>query len=286
MPLYVRLKIIGIVFLVLVGLWILLNFYPWLALLAALIGIFYLEMIYPKLNFFSTAILDVKNQGEKAVAITFDDGPSEWTAKILDTLRDHQVKATFFFLGKNLERYPEIAKRAQAEGHAIGIHGYSHTKFHFKGPDFIHEDLDACFRSFQSVGIKPAALIRFPHGFKNFFAVRDARRRGLTICGWGKGVWDSKRPGVQIIVKRSLQLKAGEILLLHDGNGAKENPDRSQTAEALPQIIQGLKAKGFEFVTLDISDFKLKKAVKSVGQTSLEVLKEFKHFNPLNKIEE
>ncbi|MBN8555233.1 MAG: polysaccharide deacetylase family protein [Deltaproteobacteria bacterium] len=279
----VRIKIIAIVLFSALGLFVILNFSPWLALAAALIGIFYLEMIYPKLNFFSPAILNVKDQGERAVAITFDDGPSEWTLKILDHLRDQNVKSTFFFLGKNLERYPEIAKRAHAEGHTIGIHGYSHTKFHFKGADFIHEDLDRCFKSFQSLGIKPAALIRFPHGFKNFFAVRDARRRGLTICSWGKGVWDSKRPGVQTIVDRSLKLKAGEILLLHDGDGAKENPDRSQTVEALPEIIRGLKAKGFEFVTLDERHSRWKKAVKAVGVSSKEILEECKPFNPIKK---
>jgi peptidoglycan/xylan/chitin deacetylase (PgdA/CDA1 family) len=250
MPLNVRIKITIIALLVLAALTCLISFSPWLALIAAIAGIFYLEMIYPKLNFFSSAILDVRDQGGNAVAVTFDDGPSEWTSRILDTLRDQNVKATFFFLGKNLERYPEIAKRAQAEGHTIGIHGYSHTKFHFKGPEFIHDELDRCFKSFQSVGIKSAPLIRFPHGFKNFFAVRDARRRGLTICGWGKGVWDSKSPGVDVIIKRSLQLKAGEILLLHDGDGAKENPNRAQTAEALPEIIRGLKSKGFQFVSL------------------------------------
>ncbi len=218
--------------------------------LLTIIAILYVEMIYPRWNFFGDAILDVKDRGPHAVAITFDDGPSEWTAKILDVLRDEKVKATFFLLGINVERHPAIAARIQNEGHTIGYHGYSHTKFHWRGRGFIHEDLNRCAAAFKSAGLNPAPIIRFPHGVKNFFAVREAKNRNLEICSWGRGVWDSKRPGVQIIVERSLRLKEGEILLLHDGDGANANVDRSQTAEALPQIIKGLKQKSFTFTSL------------------------------------
>lgn len=214
------------------------------------ISISYIEMIYPKWNFYGRAILNVRNRGAKAVAITFDDGPSEWTPAILDTLKSENVKATFFLLGQNIERYPSIAKRIEVEGHQIGYHGYAHTKFHFKNSTFIRADLDLCVATFERAGLSAKKLVRFPHGFKNIFAVREIQRRQWTLCGWGRGVWDSKRPGVSAIVNRSLQLKAGEILLLHDGDGAKPKADRSQTAEALSKIIQGLRAKGFEFITL------------------------------------
>lgn len=254
MPLNVRIKVALSIFLGIALLAALFNFQMWAGVVGLVIGISYLEMIYPKWNFYVPAILNVKNRAaghqKKAVAITFDDGPSEWTLKILETLKKENIKATFFLLGKNVERHPEIARRVEGEGHTIGYHGYSHTKFHFKSAVFIKDDLNLCVAAFERAGLRPKNLVRFPHGVKNIFSVREIKRRGWTLCGWGRGVWDSKKPGVDLIVKRSSKLHSGEILLLHDGDGAKENPDRSQTAEALPKIIQGLKSKGFEFVTL------------------------------------
>ncbi len=250
MPLKVRLKVTFIVF-ALCGLDLLLWVLAWplglLFMLAALLGA---EMIYPKWNFFGKALLNVKKAGPRAIALTFDDGPSEWTSKILDTLNTEKIKATFFLLGSNLLRHPEIARRIKNEGHGVGLHAFSHTKMHLKNPEFIKKELDQTEAAFKSLGIEHDNLFRFPHGFKNFFGVRELKRRGWILCGWGRGVWDSKRPGVSVIVERSLQLKAGEILLLHDGDGAKLNPDRAQTAEALSQIIRGLKDKGYQFVSL------------------------------------
>ncbi|MDB5038399.1 MAG: polysaccharide deacetylase [Bacteriovoracaceae bacterium] len=250
MPFKVKLKLFAIGLLGLAVLSTLLMIQPFLAGAFLVLVLIYIEMIYPKWNFFGSAILDVKSRGAKPVAITFDDGPSEWTLPILETLKNEQVKATFFLLGSNIDRYPEIARRIQTDGHTLGFHGESHTKFHLKGPKFIAADLDASVESFKKAGLLLPTLIRFPHGFKNIFAVREIKKRNLKLCGWGRGVWDSKRPGVDWIVKHSLLLRAGEILLLHDGNGAHKNPDRSQTAEALPQIIKGLRARGFEFVMM------------------------------------
>jgi len=250
MPLKVKFKI---ALAVLLALWLALFLFEihfFLGLIFSVVAVLYAEMINPRWNFFGRAVLDVKDQGAQSVAITFDDGPSSWTLPILDILKKENVKATFFLLGKNVERHPEIAKRIVEEGHTVGYHGYSHTKFHRKGLEFIRDDLDRCVEAFQAANLKPQTLIRFPHGVKNIFAVKEIQRRGWTLCSWGKGVWDSKRPGVDIIVERAKDLKSGDILLLHDGDGVKENPDRSQTAEALGPIIQELKSRGFLFVTL------------------------------------
>lgn len=251
MPLRVRIKILAAILFAILAVAAAFSFSAVLGFILSAAILLYVEAIYPRWNFFGSAILDVKSKGPNAVAITFDDGPSEWTPAILDVLKQENVKATFFLLGKNIERHPQIARRIESEGHAIGWHGYSHVKFHNKGTAFISSDLNACLAAFHAAQIKPSSIIRFPHGFKNIFAVHEAKKRGLRLAGWGMGVWDSKRPGVEHIVKHSLALKAGEILLLHDGNGVQEHPDRSQTAAALPQIIQGLRARGFEFVTLE-----------------------------------
>jgi len=166
------------------------------------------------------------------------------------TLKNENIKATFFILGANIDRHPEIARQIVNEGHTIGCHGYSHTKYHLKGLKFIREDLDQAFDAFSRAGLPAPSLIRFPHGVKNIFAVKEAMRRNLKICSWGLGVWDSKMPGEDVIAERAKALKPGEILLLHDGKGADLQPDRSQTAAALPKIIRDYKNRGYGFVTL------------------------------------
>lgn len=251
MPFPVRLKIIFYFFTFFIAIFFLFKIHWGLGALLGILGILYLEMMWPKLNFFGKAITHVRNKDLDAVALTFDDGPSLWTQLILDILKKENVKATFFLLGKNVERYPDIARRIEAEGHVIGYHGYLHEKYHWKGPGFIREDLEACVKAFKDAGVKAAPLVRFPHGFKNIFAVQEIKKRGWTLCAWGRGVWDSKKPGVEKIVERSLKLKAGTILLLHDGDGIRREPDRSETVEALSPIIQGLKAKGYYFTVIE-----------------------------------
>lgn len=254
MPLKVRFKILAAVIAGLALVWLLGAFVSgWLALVVGILGLLYAEMINPRWNFFGPAILDVKSQSSlksPAVAITFDDGPSPWTLSILDTLKKENVRATFFLLGINIERYPEIARQIENDGHTIGTHGYSHTKYHLKSLSFIRSDLNRADEVFKKIGLRAPKLVRFPHGVKNVFAVKEVQSRGLKLCSWGRGVWDSKNPGVTLIVERALKLNTGEILLLHDGAGAAQNVDRQQTAESLGLIIQGLRAKGFHFVSL------------------------------------
>ena len=189
---------------------------------------------------------------EKQVALTFDDGPNPTvTPRILDALRSEGVPATFFLLGRYVERWPEIAKRVAADGHALGNHGYHHRKLHFRGPAYVRVDLalgtetiaDAC-------GTRPR-YFRAPHGFRSPWVTRIARQLGQRTIGWTLGVWDSDKPGVDAIVRRSVDgCRPGTILLLHDGDGYDENGDRTQTADALPRIIGELRARGYAFVRL------------------------------------
>lgn len=234
MPLKIKFQILLAVLIGVACLFLLWSWH-WTAGLAFLIAVaLYVEMIFPPLNFFSHAVTKAK---PGTLALTFDDGPSEWTPKILDALKDSGVKATFFLLGRHVDQFPEVAKRIADEGHSIGVHGYSHTKLHLQGPRFIRQDLEACIRSFERAGIKHDGLIRFPHGFKNFWAVGIARDLGLTVCSWTRGVWDSKNPGVDHIVSNAKDLKSGDILLLHDGDGNGNRP-REQTALSVPLILK------------------------------------------------
>jgi len=191
--------------------------------------------------------------GSNAVSITFDDGPNpDATPRILDTLRDEGVHATFFVLGRHADQWPELVRRMADEGHQLGNHGYWHRKLHRRSPAYVRDDLTRGTSAIEraSGGMRPK-LFRAPHGFRNPWVTPIAASLGQRTIGWSLGVWDSARPGASEITRRALGgLDAGSILLLHDGDGYDSNGDRTQTAEALPMIIRGLRERGLHFSTL------------------------------------
>ncbi|HEY1951731.1 MAG TPA: polysaccharide deacetylase family protein [Gemmatimonadaceae bacterium] len=188
----------------------------------------------------------------KVIALTFDDGPNpDATPVILDTLRDKGVRATFFVLGSHAERWPELVRRISHEGHQLGNHGYFHRKLQFKTPFYVSRDIRLGIRAIKRSGAPAPRYFRAPHGFRSPWTTPIASSYGERTVGWSLGVWDSDRPGVDEIVRRTLEgVTPGSIVLLHDGDGYNPDGDRMQTAAALPKIIDGLKDQGYEFATL------------------------------------
>ena len=190
---------------------------------------------------------------DRAVALTFDDGPNpEATPVILDALAQRGVKATFFILGRHAERWPELVARVAREGHSIGNHGYYHRKLHFKSPSYVRDDLQLGTERIESpTGSRPK-LFRAPHGFRSPWVTPIAKSLGQRTVGWSLGVWDSDRPGVDVIAERTVAgARPGSILLLHDGDGYDPGGDRMQTARAVPIIVDRLLEQGFRFSLLD-----------------------------------
>jgi peptidoglycan/xylan/chitin deacetylase (PgdA/CDA1 family) len=188
------------------------------------------------------------------VSITFDDGPNPAaTPAILDVLRSEEVIATFFVLGRHADRWPQLVRRMADDGHQIGNHGYYHRKLHRRSPGYVRDDLTRGAEAIErACGVRPA-VFRAPHGFRNPWVTPIARSLGERTIGWSLGVWDSARPGADEIVRRTMDgMRAGSILLLHDGDGYDADGDRTQTAAALPGIIEGLRGRGFGFVTLPV----------------------------------
>jgi peptidoglycan/xylan/chitin deacetylase (PgdA/CDA1 family) len=188
----------------------------------------------------------------KVVALTFDDGPNpDATPRILDTLAEKGVRATFFVLGSHAERWPELVRRISSEGHQLGNHGYFHRKLQFRSPFYVRRDIRLGIRAIRRAGAPAPRFFRSPHGFRSPWTTPIASAYGERTVGWSLGVWDSDRPGVDEIVRRTLEgVKPGSIVLLHDGDGYNPDGDRTQTAAALPQIIDRLKDQGYEFATL------------------------------------
>ena len=187
--------------------------------------------------------------GVTRVALTFDDGPNgDDTAAILDALRDHGARATFFVVGDAVRRHPELVRRMVAEGHEVGNHTDNHTKLAWLPADEVGRQLDGASEAIVNAGAPAPRWFRAPHGFKSPFLPRALRDRGLRMVAWSHGVWDTDRPGADVIAERAIGcFSDGEILLLHDGTvGA----DRSQTAMALRSILAAASSRGVLFVTI------------------------------------
>ena len=208
-------------------------------------------MYYPNSWVFGRPIGSVRGRGS-VLALTFDDGPNpEATPRILDALAARGVKATFFVLGRHADRWPELVRRVAEEGHAIGNHGWHHRKLHVRGPGYVRTDLTMGTDSIERAsGVRPR-LFRAPHGFRSPWVTPIAASLGQRTVGWSRGVWDSAKPGVEAIVRRTVEgTRPGSIMLLHDGDGYDIEGDRRQTAEAVPRILDQLLERGYGFVTV------------------------------------
>lgn len=219
-----------------------------LFLLGATFAFFPLEK-YGK-YFFPHIIWWVENS-ENMVALTFDDGPSpQFTPKLLEILDEFEVKATFFVIGTHAEKNPGLIKLIHRKGHEIESHSYSHHLLWFKSEDFITAEIDKNERILQQiVGIKPK-FFRPPMGLWSSKLLKKLESRGYKAVIGDVYPRDPWNPGAERIFKRVISLvESGSIIILHDGS-ARSRGDRTQTLQAVPEIIRVLKKRGFKFVTL------------------------------------
>lgn len=183
---------------------------------------------------------------QKVVALTFDDGPSSYTAKVLDILARYQVKATFFVIGQNVKRYPDLGCRIVAEGHAIGNHTYDHPLLApVETSQRLERELDSAAAVIQATTGQAPVLFRPPHGWCSPWMINLACRKGYVVVTWNISADDWRQPHPKVIAERVLrQVKPGAIILLHDGLETSADPPVQKTVSALPDIIEALKAVG------------------------------------------
>jgi peptidoglycan/xylan/chitin deacetylase (PgdA/CDA1 family) len=188
----------------------------------------------------------------EAVALTFDDGPDRDTPAILEVLKKHHVRATFFMVGRKVQAHPDIAREVAEAGQEIGNHTFSHTNY-CERPISVEADRKAVFADelalasqaiVQATGITPG-LVRIPYACRSGWVENTARRLGYTVVRWSVDGEDWKRPGADDIAGYYLSHAVpGAVFLLHDGGG-----DRRQTAEALEKILTGLEKRGLRAVS-------------------------------------
>lgn len=186
----------------------------------------------------------------RAVVLTFDDGPaSPYTEQILDILAEHKISATFFLCGKNVERYPESARRIVREGHTIGNHTYSHPFLCLRSRTFIAREIDRAQEAIERVtGVRPT-FFRPPYGARWFGLTAILRDRGLRLVMWSVAGYDWKYRTQAIVTATARKMHSGAVILLHDGH---EQPpaggiDQSSTVGALPAIIEAVARCGLAF---------------------------------------
>ncbi|WP_281889624.1 polysaccharide deacetylase family protein [Paenibacillus sp. YYML68] len=195
----------------------------------------------------------IKLQGSsnsKQVALTFDDAPDlKYTAQVLDILKTYKVKATFFLLGNQAEKYPQLVKRMIDEGHVIGNHSYSHQLF----TKLSDESFAAQVNQTEDVlspmiGYAPK-LIRPPYGEITESQLLWAKNNGYLVVNWNVDSLDWKQLKAEQVSANILKrVKSGAIILQHSGGGPKQ--DLSGTVKALPRIIEKLQDDGYELVPL------------------------------------
>jgi peptidoglycan/xylan/chitin deacetylase (PgdA/CDA1 family) len=186
----------------------------------------------------------------RALALTFDDGPSESTPALLEMLTAHHVSATFFQCGVNVGRLPEIAREVVRRGHEVGNHSHTHPRFYFRKSGFIREELARAQRAIEdTTGVSPA-LYRAPFGVR-WPGMREAQRR-LNLLGvmWTVMGRDWKLDPEAIIRRVLAKTSNGAIVCLHDGRGLEARPAVEAMMEAVRQLIPLLKAEGYRFETV------------------------------------
>ena len=221
-------------------------------LAAAVVGGFAAWRELPAFDPLGRVAWRLPRQAQRTCAITFDDGPSADTPRVLEILERHQVKATFFVLAANARRHPEVLRALAARGHTVAIHGVTHRKVHHDSQAAVERELAAAIDELAALGVTPARLYRPPHGLKSTAALRAARKLRCAPWAWSRGIWDTDRPEPLTLVKRATRFaRSRMVLLLHDGRGDETSPDIEPMLAALPDILSRLRASGFAFATLD-----------------------------------
>lgn len=190
------------------------------------------------------------SRDEKVIALTFDDGPNpKYTPLILDILKEYNIRATFFVLGKHALKYPELIEREMLENHEIGNHTFNHINPVQCSPTEFEKEFTLTQEViFSTIEVMPR-LFRPPYGNYNEKVVEIVENQGAKVVIWSthQDSKDWSNPGVNEIVKTIVsETRNGDIILLHD----HVEHDKSDTVESLKIIIPKLKEKGYKFVTV------------------------------------
>ena len=205
------------------------------------------EVIEPVQNVKLESVNVRPDNGRKAVALTFDDGPSKYTQQYLDILSKYGARATFFCLGSQIPGRENLVQAIKNQGSQVASHTQNHEQLTLLDPDALRSEVTQTFSAISSAGGGDTTVLRPPYGALDTSTWAASGGTFSASIIWNLESLDWEPPGVDAIVENSTQgVTNGSIILMHDGGG-----NRDQDVEALPRIIESLQADGYELVTIN-----------------------------------
>jgi peptidoglycan/xylan/chitin deacetylase (PgdA/CDA1 family) len=206
--------------------------------------------------------------GGKRIALTYDDGPNDpHTLQLLEVLARHDVKATFFMIGRFVRQRPDIARAVAQAGHVIGNHTATHPVLIFESASQTRIQLLECRDAVHAAVGEHSSLFRPPFGGRRPATLRVARELALEPVMWNVTGYDWNAPPAAVIEKKvmrqlrgpqrarlwpaGVEMRGGDVILLHDGGYRALGADRSQTVIATDNLIRRFKDQGYEFVAVE-----------------------------------
>jgi peptidoglycan/xylan/chitin deacetylase (PgdA/CDA1 family) len=191
-------------------------------------------------------------RGSKQIALTYDDGPNDpHTLKLLEVLARHEVRATFFMIGRYVWQRPDIVRAVAEAGHVIGNHTTTHPLLIFQSAAQTITELMECRAALTDAIGEHSNIFRPPFGGRRPATLRIARELGLVPIMWNVTGYDwNAPPAATIEQKVASQMRGGDVVLLHDGGHKAMGADRGQTVLATESLIRRYREQGYEFVTV------------------------------------
>lgn len=215
----------------------------------AAIGYGLLNLINARSFQFFGGLVNKVDTDEKVVALTFDDGPTEQTGKILRILEEAGIKATFFVNGNHIEQHFEEAKKIVESGHELGNHTYSHQRMIFKSPSFIEEEIEKTDELIRQAGYTGDIHFRPPNGKKLLFLPYYLSKHNRKTIMWNMepdSYPELAADSEKIIAYVTENIEPGSIILLH----VMFDNEKRESLESIKGIVSALKEKGYSFKTV------------------------------------
>jgi peptidoglycan-N-acetylglucosamine deacetylase len=188
----------------------------------------------------------------KDLALTFDDGPNDpHTLRLLDVLSKHDVRATFFLIGRYVKQRPDIAREIARRGHVIGNHTFTHPRLIFLPAARVRQEILQCREAITDAVGEHSKLFRPPWGGRRPGTFSLVRQLGLEPIMWNVTGYDWNAPSVEYIEQKvTSKVRGGDVVLLHDGGHRAFGTDRLKTVAAVDRLIGRFKSEGRRFATI------------------------------------
>ena len=198
-----------------------------------------------RLGYFIRTYCNNREEKQRKIALTFDDGPHPMTEKVLDILKNYNAKATFFCIGSQIEKYPDIFKRIIEEGHTIGNHSYSHSNsFGIFSTEKVTDELLHTNNIIEQLSGKKVLFFRPPFGVTNPRIAKAVSNTKQYVIGWNNRSLDTViKEEAKILERVKSKVAPGGIILLHDTS--------LKSANVLEQILLFLKSKNYTIIPVD-----------------------------------